>query len=78
MANWIARVTVFANSGGSDYNGEEDSPIPKEREDENEKTRNKMKMLKEQMESLTIAKEKKVNSNSLLLSTVIWIPQRSG
>jgi len=62
----IAIVAVCANSGGSDYNGEEDSPIPKEREDENEKTRNKMKMLKEQMESLTIAKEKKVNSNYLL------------
>lgn len=48
-------------SGGSDFNGEEESPIPRERQEENERTRNKMKMIKEQMENLSLMKEKRVN-----------------
>lgn len=50
----------YSLSGGSDYNGEVDSPIPKERQEENERTRDKMKVLKEQMENLTLAKEKRL------------------
>lgn len=54
-------------SGGSDFNGEEESPIPRERQEENERTRNKMKMIKEQMENLSLMKEKRVNCDMLNL-----------
>jgi len=53
------KLVIFVVSRGPSDRRAGDSPVPIERREENDKTREKMKQIKSQMQNLNLVKEQK-------------------